>query len=62
MCSKTKTVHLEDDPKKGLQAKLNRRVSLLSNMAVFHHTLFIAVIALLAPFIPAEIEVPAYIA
>jgi hypothetical protein len=48
--------------KKRLQAKLNRRVSLLSNMAVFHHTLFIAVIALLAPFIPAEIEVPAYIA
>ena len=31
-------------------------------MAVFHLTLFIAAIALLAPFIPAEIEVPAYIA
>lgn len=31
-------------------------------MTVFHHTLFIAAIALLAPFIPAEIEVPAYIA
>lgn len=31
-------------------------------MAVFRHTLFIAAIALLAPFIPADIEVPAYIA
>jgi hypothetical protein len=31
-------------------------------MIVFHHTLFIAAIALLAPFIPAEIEVPACIA
>jgi hypothetical protein len=31
-------------------------------MIVFHHTLFIAAIALVAPFIPAEIEVPACIA
>jgi hypothetical protein len=31
-------------------------------MVACHHTLFIAAIALLAPFIPADIEVPAYIA
>ena len=56
---------LEDSPKSVHKQKFLKRMCwyrITANMAVFHLTLFIAAIALLAPFIPAEIEVPAYIA
>jgi hypothetical protein len=46
-------------------SKISSQVKLIRDQPTkhgFHHTLFIAAIALLAPFIPADIEVPAYIA